>query len=135
MGNRTLIATKVNTTGRILARKYFGGVGVRGLAERICARELLAAQFKEHSPERVIDFLLDQKHGTEIASAIAPDVSACIAEALAFVGDDDSNRYLIGGGAAVPGLSTALDAVTTKDAQWLNIKALANAASKILEVA
>lgn len=135
MGNRTLIATKVNTTGRILARKYFGGVGVRGLAERICARESLAAEFKEHSPERVIDFLLDQKHGDEIAQAIAPDITACIAEALAFIGDDDSKRYLIGGGAGVPGLTTALKAVSNKNAQWLNIKALADAADKILEVA
>ncbi len=134
MGNRTLIATKVNQSGRILARKYFGGVGVRGLAERICAREALASEFKEHSPERVIDFLLDGKHGDSIAEAIALDVSACTAEALAFIGDGEGNRYLIGGGVGIPGLATALDAKVAKNAQWVNIEALAAAADKILEV-
>jgi len=134
MGNRTLIATKVSRIGRIYKRKYFGGVGVRGLAERICAREALAAEFREHSPERVIDFLLDTKHGDDIAQAIVPDVSACIAEALAFI-DDDSKRYLIGGGAAIPGLSAALNATCPRNAQWLNIEALAASADQILEVA
>lgn len=130
MGNRTLIATKVNEKGRILARKYFGGVGVRGLAERICARESLASEFKEHSPERVIDCLFS---GADVAEAIAPDIAACIAEALAFVGADDADRHLIGGGAVVPGLAAALNAKPAKNAQWLNIEALATAADKILE--
>ena len=134
-GNRTLIATKVGSNGRILARKYFGGVGVRGLAERICARESLAAEFKEHSPERVIDFLLEEQRGDEVAKAIALDVSACIAEALAFMGSSNEQRYLIGGGANVPGLATALDATVAKNAQWLNIEALANAADQILKIA
>lgn len=134
-GNRTLIATKVRENGGIIKRQYFGGVGVRGLAERISARESLATEFKEHSPDNVIDFLLDAKHGKNIEQAIAPDVSACTAETLAFIGDDTAPRHLIGGGAAVPGLPAALNAKPAKNAQWVNIQSLANAADRILEVA
>ena len=134
MGNRTLIATKVRDNGGIIKRRYFGGAGVRGLAERISAREALVSAFKEHSPSKVIDFLLDDEHGDNIVQAIAPDVSACIAEALAFVGDDAAPRHLIGGGSAVPGLAAALNAKPAKNAQWINIQSLANAADRILEV-
>ena len=56
---------------------------------------------KSISPERVIDFLLEEQRGDEVAKAIALDVSACIAEALAFMGSSNEQRYLIGGGANV----------------------------------
>ena len=132
-GNRTVIATKVAASGRILKRAYFGGVGVRGMAERITTRESLASAFKEHSPEKVIDYLLSSPPAT-VADEIAPDVRACVAEAIAFIGTDDTPRHLIGGGAAVPGLAKLLNAKTAKDAQWINIKALAAVSDQILGV-
>lgn len=130
-GNRTLICTKVNQSGRILARKYFGDCGVRGMADRIVAREALAAHFKEHTPERVIDFLLENPPA-DVADAIAPDVVASTADALAFIGEDDAPKHLIGGGAAVPGLADVMGAKVAKNAQWLNIEALANISEQIL---
>ena len=130
-GNRTLIATKVRVNGSILKRQYFGGSGVRGMAERIAAREALTAHFREHTPERVIDFLLENPPA-EVADEIALDVSACCAEAIAFIGDDSAPRHLIGGGATVPGLAELLEAKVAKNAQWLNIQALAAIAEQIL---
>ena len=128
VGNRTIICTKVSAeSGRPLKRQYFGGCGVRGLAEGICQREGLAAHMKEHTPERVIDFLFSDDCK---ADAIAPDLNKCIAAALNFV--DDAPRFVLGGGAGVPGMAEALDAKPAKNAQWLNIKALADAAEEIL---
>ena len=130
-GNRTLICTQVTSTGRILKRKYFGDCGVRGMAERIVVREALAAHFKEHTAERVIDFLLENPPA-DVADAIALDVSACAAEALAFIGEDDAPKHLIGGGAAVPGLAELMGAKVAKNAQWLNIQSLADISEQIL---
>lgn len=128
VGNRTVICSKISAeSGRPLKRQYFGGCGVRGLAESLCQSEGLAAHMKEHTPERVIDFLFsDECPSDEIAS----DLSQCIATALNFV--DDAPRFVIGGGAAVPGMAEALNAKLAKDAQWINIKALAAAAEEII---
>jgi hypothetical protein len=128
IGNRTAIATKVAAdTGRPLKRQVFGGCGVRGLAESICQREGLAAYMREHSAERVIDFMFS---GADIAADIAPDLSRCIASVLAFI--DDSPRFVLGGGAAIPGMASALAATPAKDAQWANIKAIADSAEEII---
>lgn len=131
-GNRTLITTKVAANGRILKRDYFGGAGVRGMAERISHREALTgAGVKEHNPDEVIDFILSEK-GAAAADAIGPDVNACAAEALAFIGNDAAPKHLIGGGAGVPGLAELFGAKVTKDPQWLNIKSLAAISDQIL---
>ncbi|MGB3300237.1 MAG: hypothetical protein WBA76_18395 [Phormidesmis sp.] len=130
-GNRTLIATKVRANGSIIQCRYFGGCGVRGMAERITAREALTSHFREHTAERVIDFLLENPPA-DVAGAIALDVSACAAEALAFIGTDTAPRHLIGGGATVPGLAELLGAKVAKNAQWLNIQALADISEQIL---
>lgn len=130
-GNRTLITTKVAPNGRILKRAYFGGAGVQGMAERITAHEALAAQFKEHTPKKVMDFILSDK-GASVASEIAPAVSACAAEAIAFIDNDDAPKHLIGGGANIPGLAKLFDGKVAKDAQWINIKALAAVSDQIL---
>ena len=129
VGNRTIICSKISAdSGRALKRQVFGGCGVRGLAEGICQSEGLAAQMKEHTPEKVIDFLFSANC---TAAAIAPNLSRCIAAALNFI-NDDAPRFLLGGGAAVPGMAEALKAKPAKDAQWANIKALAAAAEEIL---
>jgi hypothetical protein len=129
VGNRTIIATLIAAdTGRPVKRQVFGGCGVRGLAESLCQREGLAAVMKEHTPERVIDFLFSD--GCPV-KAIAPDLNRCVAAALNFVADD-APRFVLGGGAAIPGMADALNAKPVKDAQWANIKALADAAGEIL---
>jgi hypothetical protein len=130
VGNRTIIVSKLAATGRILQRRYFGGVGVRGLAERISARESLSDRIKEHSPERVIAYLFTAPEG--VGDAIAADVSTCLAETLGFIGDDGAPRYVIGGGALLPGVAQALNATPAKNAQWANITALASMADEIL---
>lgn len=129
-GNRTVICTKVNPQGRILVRKFFGGVGVRGMAESIATNESLSAHLKEHDIERVIDFLMGDVPAC-VASDIAKDVSACTAQAVAFM-SDDSPRFLIGGGAYLPGLADVFGAKVAKNPQWINISALSAMASKIL---
>lgn len=130
VGNRTIICTKVAAeTGRPLKRDYFGGCGVRGLAVAISQAEALSAHMKEHSPERVIDFMFSADCTT---ADIAPELSRCIAQALHFIGDDDAPRFVLGGGAGVPGMAEALKAKAVKNAQWANIQAIANAAGEIL---
>lgn len=128
VGNRTMIATKVAAdTGRPLKRQVFGGCGVRGLAESICQREGLAKVMKEHTPERVIDYLFECP---SVAVLIAPDLATTTAEVLHFV--DDAPRFVLGGGAGIPGMAAALNAQPIKNAQWANIKALADAAGEII---
>ena len=128
VGNRTVICTKVSAdTGRPLKRDYFGGCGVRGLAESICQGESLSAHMKEHTPERVIDFLFSADC---TAADIAQDLQRCIAKAIAFI--DDAPRFVLGGGAALPGMAEALNAKAIKNAQWANIIAIAQAAEEII---
>ena len=131
VGNRTIISTLVTPAGRILKRRYFSGVGVRGLAERITTNESLSFLMKEHTPERVIDALFSAD-GAKAADVIAADISFCLANVLNFI-DDDAPRLLIGGGAQVPGLSKALSAKVAKKPQWANITALSTVAPQILE--
>lgn len=126
IGNRTAIATKVSPNGAPIARRYFGGCGVRGMAEYVVTKELLA--IKEATPEKVIEQMFSKGFSAE---TIQPAIDFCMAEVLAFL--DDSPRFLIGGGAAVPGVAKALGAKKVKDAQWLNIKAIAAMSSAILE--
>ena len=128
-GNRTMIATKVKPNGAIIKRSYFGGCGVRGIAESITANESLTAHFQEHTPERVIDFLFEND-GADIEAAIAPDVQRATGKAIAFL--DDAPRYLIGGGADVPGLAELIGATVPKNSQWVNIQALADISAQIL---
>ena len=111
-----------------MKRQYFGGCGVRGLAESICQGEALSAHFKEHTPERVIDFMFSSDCK---AADISQDLQRCIARALHFVGDD-SPRFVLGGGAAIPGMAEALSAKPVKNAQWVNIQAISDAAGEIL---
>lgn len=128
VGNRTIICSKISAeSGRPLKRQYFGGCGVRGIAEAICQREGLAAHMKEPTPEKTIDFLFSDGCS---AGEIAPDLTKCIAAALNFV--DDAPRFVIGGGAAVPGMAESLNAKVAKDAQWINIKAIAAVAEEIV---
>ncbi|MEM9151500.1 MAG: hypothetical protein AAGB19_13745 [Cyanobacteria bacterium P01_F01_bin.3] len=131
VGNRTLITTLVSPAGRILKRRYFGGAGVLGLAERVTQSEALAAHIAEPTPQRVIDMLFSSGAG-KYAVDIAADVAAAIADPLAFMADDCS-RFLIGGGATAPGLAKALSAKKVKSPQWVNIQALAAVSSQILE--
>ncbi|MEM9949112.1 MAG: hypothetical protein AAF810_24020 [Cyanobacteria bacterium P01_D01_bin.36] len=104
-GNRTLIETLVSPAGRILNRQYFGGAGVLGLAQKITQSESLAAPIAEPTAQRVIDTLFSSGAG-KFADDIAADTSATIAEPLAFM-TEDCSRFLIGGGATVPGLAFA----------------------------
>ena len=131
IGNRTVIATKLKADGRIVKRSVFGGVGVRGMAERIAGNESLAGYIKEFAPERIIDFLFANPP-KDAAALIADDVAASLAEPLAFIGADAAKRYLIGGGAGLPGVAAAAGAKPVRDAQWANIRALSAAATQIL---
>ena len=79
----------------------------------------------------MIDYLLDQPHDDRLISQIAPDVAACVGEVLAAI-TDDSPRYLIGGGANLPGIETTLSAKAVKNPQWANLTALADAADQLL---
>ncbi len=131
IGNRTILLTQVSETGRILKRRAFDACGVYNLAERIVYRDSLAPQLKTPSPQSAIAYLLDQKHGQEVIEQIAPDVAACVGEVLAAM-DDDCARYIIGGGAKLPGIEQTLKAKAIKNPQWANLTALADAADQLL---
>ena len=131
IGNRTILLTQVSETGRILKRRAFDACGVYSLAERIVYRDSLAPTLKTPSPQSAINYLLDQPHGAEVIEQIAPDVAACVGEVLAAI-DDDSARYIIGGGAKLPGIEQTLNAKVIKNPQWANLTALADAADQLL---
>ena len=131
IGNRTILLTQVSETGRILKRRAFDESGVYNLAERITYRDTLAPTLKTPSPQQVIDYLLDQPHDETLIAKIAPDVAVCVSEVLAAI-DDSSARYLIGGGAKLPGIEATLNAKAVKNPQWANLTALADAADQLL---
>lgn len=131
IGNRTILLTQVSETGRILKRRAFDACGVYNLAERIVYRDSLAPTLKTPSPQSTINYLLDQAHGAEVIEQIAPDVAACVGEVLAEIADD-SARYIIGGGAKLPGIEQTLNAKAIKHPQWANLTALADAADQLL---
>lgn len=131
IGNRTILLTQVSETGRILKRRAFDACGVYNLAERIVYRDSLAPRLKTPSPQSTINYLLDQAHGADVIEQIAPDVAACVGEVLAAI-DDDSARYIIGGGAKLPGIEQTLNGKAIKNPQWANLTALADAAEQLL---
>ena len=131
IGNRTVLLTQVSETGRILKRRAFDESGVYNIAERITYRDSLAPMLKTPSPQQVIDYLLDQPHDEAIVEAIADDVAACVGEVLAAI-ENENNRYIIGGGAKLPGIEQTLKAKAIKNPQWANLTALADAADQLL---
>lgn len=131
IGNRTILLTQVSETGRILKRRAFDACGVYNLAERIVYRDSLAPQLKTPSPQSAISYLLDQPHGAAVIEQIAPDVAACVGEVLAAI-EDDSARFILGGGAKLPGIEQTLNAKAIKNPQWANLTALADAADQLL---
>ena len=135
IGNRTVLVTQVSSSGRILNRRPFDECGVYGIADRIVSRESLAAQLKTPRPQQVIDYLLDQKHGPELAEQIAPDLSASLAEAITFIGDDTSQRFILGGGAKLPGIEQIVGGKSLKNPQWANLEALAEVSGELLKEA
>ena len=133
VGNRTILVTQVSATGRILNRRPFDNCGVYGIADRIVTRESLAAQLKTPSPQQVIDFLLDGDCTEEVAAQIADDLIACTADALAFIGDSEAQRFILGGGAKLPGIEQVLSGKVIKHPQWANLEALAEVAEQLLK--
>ena len=83
----------------------------------------------------MIDFLLDDKPTAEITDLIAPDLSANLAEALAFIGDDTAQRFILGGGAKLPGIEQVLGGKAIKHPQWANLEALAEVSGELLKEA
>ena len=135
IGNRTVLVTQVSASGRILNRRPFDECGVYSIADRIVSRESLATQLKTPRPQQVIDFLLDDKPTAEITDLIAPDLSANLAEALAFIGDDTAQRFILGGGAKLPGIEQVLGGKAIKHPQWANLEALAEVSGELLKEA
>ena len=133
IGNRTVLVTQVSASGRILNRRPFDECGVYGIADRIVSRESLAAQLKTPRPQQVIDYLLDQKHGPELAEQITSDLSASLAEAIAFIGDDSAPRFILGGGAKLPGIEQIVGGKALKNPQWANLEALAEVSGELLK--
>lgn len=133
IGNRTVLVTQVSASGRILNRRPFDECGVYGIADRIVSRESLAPQLKTPSPQQVIDYLLDQRHSEEIAEQIALDLSASLAEAIAFIGDNSAQRFILGGGAKLPGIEQIVGGKVLKNPQWANLEALAEVSAELLK--
>ena len=132
VGSRTILLTQVSETGRILGRTPFDACGVYSIAQRIRDREALAAQLMTPSVQDVIDFLLDHKHGPEIAETIAPHISACVGEVLDQA-KTGSQRFILGGGAKLPGMDKVLGGRVIKHPQWANLTALADVAHQLIE--
>ena len=128
IGNRTINVTKVGADGGILERRVFDESGVYFLAQAIADDGLLAPELKTPKPQQVIDVLFSPDESTAIK--IAPALTATLAPILDFI--DDSPRYLIGGGALLPGAVALLDAEVVSDPQWSNISEIARLSAQVL---
>lgn len=128
VGNRTSIATLVAPDGDILQRRPFDESGVWAIADRLVSAEILP--LKTPSTQQVIDYLFTAD--ASVSETIAPAITASVTDLLTFIGNSSADRYLIGGGAQLPGIETVLGAKSVKDPQWANVKAIAELAEEIL---
>lgn len=130
IGSRTVLLTKVSETGRILARTPFDSCGVQAIAQRIRDGEALAQYMHTPSIQTIIDFLLDRNHDDIVKDEIAPHILACMGEILETAGD--SPKFIIGGGAKLPGIQKLIGGKTIKSPQWANLTALSVVADELI---
>ena len=134
IGNRTVLVTQVSASGRILNRRPFDECGVYGIADRIVSRESLAAQLKTPRPQQVIDYLLDAKARAQIwpsrLQAISPPASPKRSRSSATTA---AQRFILGGGAKLPGIEQIVGGKALKHPQWANLEALAEVSDELLK--
>lgn len=133
VGHRTILVTKVNGKGAIQDkdRRLFDDRGVAFIAEEINRRELLHPAMC-FSPLDVIAAMFDRKQKKAVQSAIAPVLEEVLSEVEAALSDDGAARYVIGGGAALPGAAKYLKAQAVENAQWASLHGLAAVADKVI---
>ncbi|MEN8443384.1 MAG: hypothetical protein ABG776_00060 [Cyanobacteria bacterium J06555_13] len=136
VGNRTVLVSLVDKTGRIISRKAFDACGVRGIASRIVTAESLAGVDGlklTPSEDDVMAFLFSKK-GRKAKDLILPQVMACVSEALAYINDvaASSPVFLLGGGAQLPGLTKVLGGKVIDDPQWATVNGLKAVADALI---
>ena len=136
VGNRTIIATLVEKSGRIVSRKPFDSCGVRGIASRIVAAESLAGVDGlklTPSEDDVMAFLFSKK-GHKAKDHIKPQIMACVSEVLHHIQESASHYpvFLLGGGATLPGLPKLLGGKVISDPQWATVNGLKAVADTLI---
>ncbi len=136
VGNRTIITTLVEKSGRIISRKAFDSCGVRGIASRIVTAESLAGVDGlklTPSEDDVISFLFSKK-GRKAKEHIRPQVMACVGEVLNYIHESAVSCpvFLLGGGAELPGLPKILGGKVISDPQWATVNGLKAVADTLI---
>ena len=133
IGHRTALVTKVNGKGVVQdkTRHLFDDRGVAFIAEEVARRELLHSQMCFSSVD-VIAAMFDRKQKKVVQDAIAPVLAESLAEVLSSLTDSSIPRYVIGGGAGVPGIAKLLGAKAVDNAQLASLYGLAEVADKII---
>ena len=134
IGHRTILVTKVNGKGVIQEKErfLFDDRGVAFIAEEINRRELLAGQMC-FSAADVMSAVFDKKQRKALTDVVEPVLSEALAGAIASLTDKEAQRYVIGGGAALPGVAKLLGAkVVAGNPQWASLHGLAQVADKVV---
>lgn len=133
VGHRTTLVTKVNGKGVLQdkERHLFDDRGVAFIAEETNRRELLAEQMCFSSVD-VIAAMFDRKQKKVVQGAIAPVLSEVFADVLAAMPDDSLPRYVVGGGASLPGIAKLLGATAVEKPQWASLYGLAAVSDKVI---
>lgn len=142
IGNRTIIVSVVEPSGRITARKPFDSCGVQGIVSRVLLDEALAGfEGLKRCPNEadIMQFLLNGKSrkGDPRASAIATQVRACTQDVAQFIEQTAPGLpvFLLGGGAALPGIGDVFSGKVIPKAQWATVNGLCTVADQLLKVA
>lgn len=137
IGDRTSIYTKATSRAAVKDandRRVFDNKGVYSLAVLAMQRQSFSDYLTTPNPQQVIEFMFAKGN----RKIVAPIVKELVTETLKPIYDmvvlNGLPAYLVGGGAALPGMAEALGAKTINDEpQWASIKGLAKVAKPFLK--
>jgi hypothetical protein len=136
LGDRTAIYTRATSKAAVkdrAHRRVFDGKGVYSLAVLAMQRQIFAGHLTTPNPQEVIAFMFDKANRAVVTPLVSEMVTEQIKPVFEMVIDRALPVYLVGGGAALPGVSEALGAkAINKNPQWASIEGLAKVAKPFL---
>lgn len=137
VGDRTAIYTRATAKAAVKDAQYrrvFDNKGVYSLAVLAMQQQSFAGHLTTPNPQQVIEFMFAKANKKVVEPVVEMLVSEHLKPIYDLVFDSSLPVYLVGGGAALPGLAKALGAKPiSKDPQWASIEGLAKVAKPFLK--
>jgi len=132
IGHRTTLITRVNGKGVVQNkdRRLLDDRGVYAIAREADRREVMAEQMC-FSAQDVITAAFDRKNKKVAATALADIFTDTLGDAIAAL-DSDIPRFLVGGGAGLPGIDKLFKGTVIDNPQWASLHGLASVADKVI---